>query len=493
MQLLELCGYYDIHLIHGTTEFGKDFIAKLKEPSGEVQYSFQIKTGDVNLNRFRTEIKPQLLEAVTNRLSHPNFDRSLLYRVVFVTSGIVQPPATIEFQEFNRFVKEKLNATPILTWEKPKLTTDLLNIGIDPFFDLHRSPEFAGRFFKFYSQIANDEPLSFFDIETYSKYWLELDWSSPLNRLQVFFESYFFSKLLFDKARHYESSLVLASLVRVLIKNGVYPEHKEIIREYLDEIVLSHFDKASSDYKTTHPYLLDNEGVFAIFYHPLSCLHTLELLSLYILTSAKGNRDLVAFFLRMIDEQKGCYRILSDNYAVTIVFVALTLLKLSEIDRLRKFLTNVCVWLCDRQGEVGIAAIGSSLQDEIEQLLSENLKGLSDHNNAGGFAACACLDMAHIMRDKKVFEDIANDFRASETIMEFYHVLNDEALFIHDHETIVTSTDNQFSLDWRDDYTQMISYERKANSISFRNKGILMISFLLRDRYFPTFIADIAK
>jgi hypothetical protein len=493
LQLLELRGYHDIHLVHGTTEFGKDFIAKMREPGGEVQYSFQIKVGDVNLSRFRTEIKPQLLEAVTNRLSHPNLDRSLPYRVVLVTTGVIHPTATIEFQEFNRFVEEKLNATPIVTWEKPKLTADFLNIGIEPFFDLHRAPELAGRFFRFYSQITNEEPLSFFDIETYSKYWLEFDWSNAVNRFQVFFESYFFSKLLLDKGRHYESTLVLASLVRVLIRSGAYSDYRRTIQEYLDEILISHFGKARTKYKTTQPYLLDHEGVFAIFYHPLSCLRTLELLSLYILTSPSTNKDLESFFLRMLDEQKGCYRIISDNYAVSIVFVTLALLRLSETDRLRKFLNNVCVWLCDRRAEVGIAALGSSLRQEIEQLLSENLEGLSNQNNAGGFAACACLDMAHLLGDKKVVEDIANDFRASETILEFCHVLNDDALFIHDHDTIVTSTDSEFALDCREDYSQIISYERKANSISFREKYLLMLVFLLRDRYFPTFIADIMK
>jgi hypothetical protein len=490
IQLLELLGFHDIHLLHGPTEFGKDIIAKMKNQSSAIQYSFQIKVGDVNLNRFRSEIKPQLIEALTNKLSHPNFDRSLPYQVVFVTSGIVQQPATIEFQEFNRFVEDKLKATPIVTWEKQKLVSDFLTIGIDPFFILHRTPEFAGRFFKFYSQITDDEYLSFFDIESYSNNWLKLDWSNPINRLQILFEAYYFSKLLLDKAKFYESSLVLASLIRIMIKQDIYPDHQKIIQEYLDEILIAHFNKAKLEYHQSKPYLFNFEGVFSIFYHPLSCLHTLELLSLYILTSPNVNKDIEVLFLKMIDEQKGSYRIIGDNYAVSIVLITLTLLKLKEIDRLKRYLNNVCVWLCDRHNECGIATIGSDLQDTMEQLLSESLEGLTVNKNISGFAACACLDMAYILKDKVTFENIANDFRASEIILEFYHILNEEALFVHDDRTIVTSTENNYSLEYIDDYTQMISYERKSNNISIRNKSLLFLTFLLRDRYFPTFIAD---
>lgn len=491
MQLLGLKGYYDVHLLHGIAEYGKDLIAKFKDDNGEIQYSFQVKAGDVNLSRFRSEVQPQLLEALTNKLSHPNFNRSLPYRAIFVCTGFIQSPAAVAFQEFNEYVRDTLHAMPVETWEKPQLTTDFLEIGVDPFFQLHRSPEFGGRLFKVYSQISNDELLSFYDIEAYTKSWLELEWTISINRVQVFFEAYFFSKLLYDRGRHYEASLVLASLVRVLMKNRVCAEYIDTIQEYFDEIVLSHLQKAEASYNASKPYLLDSEGVFAVFYHPLSCLRTLELLSLHILTSRKPNKEIESFLLGMIEQQRGCYRIISDNYAVTIVLVSLTLLKLSKIDRLKRFLNNVCVWLCDRYAELGIAPIGTDLQGEIEQLLSEHLQGLSFQRHTGGFAACACLDMSYQTGDKSLFEGIANDLRAVEAILEFYHVLSDDALFVHDHDHIVTSSDAEFSLEYSQSYCKMMEHEIKANSVSIRDKSLFYLIFLLRDRYFPTFIAEL--
>lgn len=491
IELLQLRGFYDVHLLHGVSEYGKDVIAKSRNGEVVTQYSFQLKAGDVNLSRFRSEIQPQLVEALTNRLSHPNFDRSLPYHVIFVCTGIIKSSASIAFQEFNTYVIETLRAGSVETWEKPQLTADFLTIGIDPFFELHRSPEFAGRFFKLYSQISNDEILSCYDLEAYTKYWLTLDWINAINRLQVFFEAYFFSKLLYEKGRHYEASLMVASLVRVLLKNRTFESYRDIIQEYFDQIVLSHLQKASDVYDTAKPYVLEFEGVFAIFYHPRSCLHTLELLSLFMLTSPMSNKDVEAFFLRALDEQRGSHRIISDNYAITIVLVCLALLRLNETDRLKRFLNNVCTWLCDRTGECGIAPIGTDLQGEIEQLLSEHLEGLSFQTHSGGFSACACLDMSYIIGDKLFFEGIANDLRAVEAILEFYHVLADEALFIHDHEQITTSIDGGFSLEYGQDYSKMIAHEGKANKVSIRDKSLLYLSFLLRDRYFPTFIREV--
>jgi len=490
MELLQLRGFYDVHLLHGATEYGKDVIAKSKQRDVVTQYSFQLKAGDVNLSRFRSEIQPQLVEALTNKLSHPNFDRSLPYHVIFVCTGTIQSSASIAFQEFNRYASDTLRAKPVETWEKPQLTADFVAIGIDPFFELHRSPEFAGRFFKLYSQISNNEILSCYDLEAYTKHWLTLEWTNSINRLQVFFEAYFFSKLLYDKGRHYEASLMVAALIRVLLKNRSFESYGDIVQEYFDQIVLSHFQTALDAYDTAKPYLLEFEGVFAIFYHPLSCLRTLELLSLFMLTSSKPNKDVEAFFIRILDEQRGSHRIISDNYAMTIVLVCLALLKLNEIDRLKRFLNNVCVWICDRSSEFGIAPLGTDLQGEIEQLLSEHLEGLSFQSHAGGFSACACLDMSYIVGDKPFFEGIANDLRAVEAILEFYHVLADEALFIHDHEQITTSTDGGFSLEFRQDYSKMIAHEGRANEVSIRGRSLLYLGFLLRDRYFPTIITE---
>ena len=61
--LLQAIGFYDIHLTHGKTEFGKDFIAKKIDDGAIHQYSIQSKKGDIKQAHFRNEIMGQLMEA----------------------------------------------------------------------------------------------------------------------------------------------------------------------------------------------------------------------------------------------------------------------------------------------------------------------------------------------------------------------------------------------------------------------------------------------
>lgn len=77
MALLHEMGFYDIHFTHDMYEFGKDFIAKKEDDDQTIQYVIQSKAKDVDLSTWRREIQSQLTEAITNTLSHPNFDAEL--------------------------------------------------------------------------------------------------------------------------------------------------------------------------------------------------------------------------------------------------------------------------------------------------------------------------------------------------------------------------------------------------------------------------------
>ena len=54
MALLRAEQYFDVHRIHGSFEFGKDFIAKKHVDDVELQYVFQSKAGNLNLNHLRS-------------------------------------------------------------------------------------------------------------------------------------------------------------------------------------------------------------------------------------------------------------------------------------------------------------------------------------------------------------------------------------------------------------------------------------------------------
>lgn len=489
--LLEAMQYYDIHLVHGSTEFGKDFIAKRREDDSVIQYSFQIKVGDVNLNRFRNEVKPQLLEAHTNKLAHPNFDDGLEYKVIFVTTGNVLQPATIDFQEFNKFLKSKLNVHEIEVWEKDRLISEFVTIGIEPFFNIHKSPTLVGVFFNFYSKITNGQAIDFLTIESYSHYWLKLDWERIENRLQIFFEAYFFSKLFFERKRHYEAVLMLSALVRCLVKNRVYHNYQIIVAEYVNEILESFFQKFD-DYYSHNPSILVSEcrGFFSIFYYPANCLKSLELFSLYILSNDQCNEKVITTFVNVFRHEKGVEHPLSDNYAISIVLITLALLKLKQFDNAKKFLNNVTIWLCDRYENLGLCGIGATDQEAIEQILSEYLTGYTFSNRRTSLIANTLLDLSYLIGDCDLYADITNELKAVSIIPEFYHVLDFDSLFTYDHPAILSQHDSEFSLELKDNYSPMIEYEKRENKFKIAGNEFLYLMILLRDRYFPTLMNE---
>ncbi len=490
-QLLEAKGFYDIHLIHSSVEFGKDFIAKLEKNNKTIQFIFQIKADDVDLKKFRNEVQPQLIECFTNDLSHPNLDNSLDRKVIFVTTGKLKPHALLAFQAFNKYVSDKLHEKKVEVWDKDNLIKDFKEIGIEPFFALHNSPDKIGDFFKFYAELKRNQPIYYWELIKYTDSWLILDSKKIENRLQVFFEAYFFSKIFYNQHRYYESMLMISALIRFLLKNNLFHEYRVAIQDYIKEIIFSFIDYLVSFYNKKDSLLHFNKSVFSIFYYPINCIRVLELLSLYILTIEDNESKVNELFINILENEKGVFHPISDNYAVSIVLISMSLLKLNEKDILKKYLNNVTVWLCDRYEDVGINSFGSDLEREFEHLLAEHLDGFAIKARRSSFAANCVLDMCYIHGDKELFNNISNDLKATKIILEFFHVSDDASLFSYENPNILKEFDHDYSLIYTDNYSKIIEQERRNCTISITDESLFYLSFLLRDRYFPTIIKNL--
>lgn len=489
--LLLLKGFYDVHIIHSSSEFGKDIIAKKDEDDSSVQYVFQLKAGDVNLSKYRTEIQPQLLEAAINNLSHPNFDPNLSKKIFFVTTGIIKPPATLAFQEFNNFIHTKYNLDPILSIERLDLVEDFVSHGLEPFFTLHNDPTFVGDFFDLYSKIKNNRTLDSYDIESYTKRWIKTDSENNINRLEVFFEAYFFSALLYKAKKYYQAVFFIAALARFLAKNNLYSQHYQVLLEYFNEIVSSLIEDVQTIYKNNQTLTdpLSATGLLAIFKYPKICLHTLELLSLANLLSEKSDPKFNLVIAEIIEKERGWERPLSDNYAISIAFIGLSLIKSDNNLLLKKLVNNVTIWLCNRYGNIGLAPLGASEDEEFEQLLSEYLEGLNCKKSKSSFIASILLDLAYLSEDPTFYEGIAKELRATSVITERFHVLNDTD--IYEYERISNSFDPEYSKKYGNNYSDGIAIEAESNKVTVRSPVLFFLMFLLRDRLFPTFISQL--
>src|SRR5258708_19334003 len=95
MALLRALGFWDIHLLHGAFEFGKDFIAKGEHEGSVAQFAFQTKAGDINLSDWN-QCRGQIDLLRTNSLARPAFDVKLPLQAVFVTSGLLVGGAPLD-------------------------------------------------------------------------------------------------------------------------------------------------------------------------------------------------------------------------------------------------------------------------------------------------------------------------------------------------------------------------------------------------------------
>jgi len=174
-----------------------------------------------------------------------------------------------------------------------------------------------------------------------------------------------------------------------------------------------------------------------------------------------------------------------------MILISLGLIKIKKFSLVEKYLSNVCVWICDRYENSGITSLGTPRIKEIEQLMSEYLTGFECQQEITSFTACALLDLSFIVEDKELFENISNDLKSVEIVLKLFHILNDESLISHDNNNILREMDAKCSTSFCDEYSTIIKYERENNTISLRDDSLYFIIFLLRDRYFPTFIKKI--
>jgi len=489
--LLESTGHFDIHIIHGSLEFGKDIISKKMENSHVIQYYFQIKQGDINLTKFNNEVKPQLLEAYTNKISHPNFDRDSKVNVIFVTTGKLLQYSRIEFQEFNNFLTTHMKMPAVESWEHDKLVQDFTNYTIEPFYFNRHNPKLIGEFFSLYAKIKNNKPIESFEIESFTRRWLEIDFNNNVYKFYSIFEAFILIKLLNKNNRYYDSISIICGLTRALAYHEVVDKYYPYLEEYLFDIISASQNEIFEYLKHNDDLMTFTNSFFLIFEYPISCFKILEMLALKIILSDNVPQETIDLFYKILDTEKGVNYIISDNYSISIVLTSISLFKLKSYNRLRTYLTNLTVFLCDRYDQNGIAPFGADRSEEYEQILSEYLTGFKFTTRNSCFCATAILDMCLLLEDDKLYINIANDFRASKIILEYVYILDNSSVFTYDNQDILSAFEHDYSLEYKEDYSIFKKYEKENLKVTFSDKWILYIIFLLRDRYFPEIITKI--
>ena len=502
--LLQAMGFYDIHFTHGGVEFGKDFIAKRVEDGTEYQYAIQSKRGDINQSLWRNEIKGQLEEAISSDLSHPQFDTTLLRKVILVTTGRLSGNARLASQEFKTKFERDNQIQELTFWEVEQLIQFSEEYGLSGIYqNTARGLRGFGQFFLTYSK-AIDGSLSDREIEEFSRLWLDESLEYKKRILRAAIEGEIIATTLIERHRTYEALIVQIALARSIM-HAMYENDDPFVGTILEELVTDNILPLSRDFFNQFKADWEEAGkslirlCFQHCYFPMLdylvwCARVLEVTSLYaFLTKEMAERDeAIAFLIEFIEKEEGSGHIAGDRYSVTVVWPTLALLRAGQIDKAKSLVQRSVVWLCDRvEKGAGLAHWDGDEYQETVALLGYPFDFINLEEHGSFFLATVVTDLAAFIGDKRFYEDVVNDIAACEIAYTYWQVPDTQAIFTIDTEECTTYANIpiQFSIEKVEnyEYAEHIKYEPSSFRITEKAglNSLMLLSVFLKDRYFP--------
>ncbi len=111
-------GYILKYSIKNTNfEQGKDVVAVA--PDG-VPHAYQLKGGNINLNRWRMEVKPEIDVMIDSAIQHPDIDKTTPHVSYLVTNGEIEDAVRSEIVALN---EKKYKDAPLRVWVRGDLLT----------------------------------------------------------------------------------------------------------------------------------------------------------------------------------------------------------------------------------------------------------------------------------------------------------------------------------------------------------------------------------
>jgi hypothetical protein len=411
--LLRAEGFYDIELVHGVSEYGRDFIAKRRDPDGDPrQYSLQSKAGDLNLADFR-RVREQLEDIRTVPIAHPLFDASL--------GGTIIPLPTP--WRFEVWTGERLIA--MLT---EHLHAALGNRARGPLLSLLGA--------------IDESTIDLQGLEHHSRRWIPEpgETVAPVDALEA--------GLIANRLRRGDRldlactcalGLLRAQLVAWADVEPLPTEAADDIRAAGDFFAI--YAEAlwgRCDETLLHPAPLVNthqEFGFWVTY-PVRCTRLAEILALLALWRKRQGGDvqeITDWTARFIENQPGSAHPISDRYAVSFLSPALLLADRPEL--LTAWMREAVRWTADRyEGEgLGLAGVDANTEQEVDYLLGD-LEHVALPRRRESLVAGALLDLASVVELPGLYDDVRHEFLAVETVPDLRHPPNGrDAWMRHGH------------------------------------------------------------
>jgi hypothetical protein len=510
--LLQAMGFYDIHFTHGGVEFGKDFIAKRVEGETTYQYAIQSKKGDINQSLWRNEIRGQLEEAILSDLSDPQFDTNLPRKAVLVTTGRLTGNARLAAQEFKTKLQTSNKIQELSFWEKEQLIYFAEEFGLSGIYqNTAKGLKGFAQFFLIYSK-AIDQNLSDREIEGFSRLWLDEDLEYKKRIFRAAIEAEIVASKLSESGLLYEAIIIYLSLARVVMQvtyensdSFVIEIYKEILSEKIIPLCETFFNNLKSDWKKAGKSLLHlclRHTAFPMLHYIVWCARVLEICSLYYFLNPNKSekRQIINFLNDFIDNEDGCGHIPSDRYAISMVWVTLALLHSGKRDVAIGLVKDSAIWLLDRvEKGFGLARYEADEYIETDTLLGYPFDFISVEKNQSSLLATVLSDLSAFIEDKQFYSDVIKDLKTFEIAHNYLQFPDTKAIF-----TIYTEECRRYSnipyqetINNFEDFSYAAHLRDEPKSFQIVQKvgkeSLILLSVLLKERYFPTMWKQISE
>lgn len=503
--LLQAIGFYDIHFTHGAVEFGKDFIAKRIEDGVEYQYAIQSKKGDINQSLWRNEIKGQLEEAILSDLSHPQFNSNLPRKVVLATTGRLAGNARLVAQEFKIKLENNPQIQEVIFWEREQLAVFSEKYGLA---GIHQNTAqglkgFA-QFYLVYSK-AIEGNLSEREIEEFSRLWLDENINYRKRIFRASIEAEIIALKLIESGLLFEAIIIYLSLARIVMQTIHENEcafeikiYQEICSKKISPLCKEFLEQFKSEWEENNKSLLQlclKENALPMLQYLVWGNRILEVCSLHIFLEEEISEKIksINFMTDFFEKEKGCGHIPAERYAVSLVWAALAFIKFGKADTAIELIKRSVIWLCDRaENGFGLARYEADEYEETATLIGYPFECIKVERNTSSFLATVLVDLAAFTGNSKFYADVVNDIAACEIAFDYWQFPDTNSIFTIDsdecryypnipHQNSIFNFENY-------DYAEHIKHEPKSFQVTQKvgKESLILLSILLRDRYFPT-------
>jgi hypothetical protein len=505
LALLSAMGFYDIHYTHGPVEFGKDFIAKRQIDNIVMQFSFQLKAGDIGLADWRNTIRGQMLDCLLVGLSHPNFARDIPHQSVLVTTGRLTGNVSLGLQDLNNTIRQTYNLFPIDVWDLETLLDSFLDYGFDGLYNTTATGFFGyGNFYILYGKCLQGV-ITDREIENHSRQWIEETIEPNKRLLGAAIESEILAQKSVQQGLLYEATQAHLGALRA-VESQLQTQNDVVELARLSEIYnqaklrlrssyrlyLSLIRQRWTEAEKDLVQLVQSAGGMTIYL--VHCARIIEVTgSLYFIESDEIIKsDLIEFLLDFIAHESGCAHSLGDRYAVSLIPPVIALVNSRHVDVARELIRRATIWLCDHyQNGFGLASLEASEREETSILLGHPFSFIQHQPTYASFLATILCDLAAFV-DGQLYSDVVNDVRACRIATQYWQAQDSIGLFQIEGADVIAYPNIEYS----DTITRFDAYEFAEHIVheprTFRIMqtadlfALISVMLLLRDRYFPT-------